>query len=138
MVGIGKLMKVTTVTKRYAKSPSEEEKAKVKELMKKQQKEDEKMVKGMFEFVDAGAGWFDFNYRKYPGEIYKYQFIHGEITEIPLGLMKAINNTFRKIRSYDLSGNTQSKQDADSMPGKGVPTAITKTSRIRFLPVDAM
>jgi hypothetical protein len=131
-------MKVSTVTKRYARSPSEEEKSKVKELIKKRQKEDEKMVKGMFEFCDAGAGWFDFNYRIYPGEIYKFSFTHGEITEIPVGLMRDINNTYRKVRSYDLSGNTSSKQDADSMPGKGVPTIITKTSRIRFLPMDAM
>src|SRR5580693_8206662 len=80
------------------------------ELMKKMRKEDDKIRTGMFEFVDAQGGWFEFSYRKYPGEsIQIIKLIHGEICDMPMGIIKHLNNTKRKIRRYsvELSANGQ-------------------------------
>lgn len=122
-------MQITTVTKRYAKSPTEDERAKVKELIAKNRKEDEKLVKGIFEFSDAGGGWFEFNCRLYPGEILKLKIYHGETVDLPRGIVKLINNTYRKIRKYDMS------KELDQHAA--VPTVAERTARIRFIPLDA-
>ena len=39
------------------------------ELVKKMRKEDDKVISGMFEFLDAQGGWLEFAYRKYPGAL---------------------------------------------------------------------
>ena len=70
------------------------------ELIKKMRKEDEKMVTGMFEFLDAQGGWLDFAYRKYPGEsIQMIKFTHGEICDLPMGIVKHLNNTKKKLEN---------------------------------------
>lgn len=127
-------MHVTTVTKRYSKSPSDEEKAKCKDLMNKQRKEDEKLRKGIFEFSDANGGWFKFNCRLYPGEISTYSFTHGETCEIPHGIVKLLNNTYRKIRKYD------DNYGKDIKPGGApeLPKIFERTARVRFIPLDVM
>ena len=100
------------------------------ELVKKRRKEDEKMRKGMFEFLDAQGGWFEFSYRIYPGEaIQLYKFIHGEICDIPMGVVKHLNNTKRKIRRYSL-------ELPDS--GQRAPRKFETVSRVRFTPMDVL
>lgn len=120
-------MKVIEFTKKTKNTKSKHE---VEEMIKKMRKEDEKMVKGQFEFVDAEGGFFEFCYRIYPGDpIQKFQLIHGEICEIPMGLVKHLNNTKKKIRRY---------KDVEQ-PANGAvrtPRTYETTSRVRFLPVD--
>jgi hypothetical protein len=100
------------------------------ELVKKSRKEDEKLRKGMFEFIDAQGGWLEFAYRKYPGEpIQMIKLIHGEICDLPMGLIKHLNNTKKKVRRYNM-------QD----PGTGArPTRSYEViSRVRFTPMDVL
>lgn len=94
--------------------------------LKKMRQEHEKMVKGMFEFVDAQGGFFEFDYRFFPGEpIRKIHLTHGEITDMPLGLVKHLNGTMRKVRTLNLEqGN------------KGLMSTYQKFSRLKFTPVD--
>jgi len=103
-----------------------EQKSKAAERIKKLQKDGEKLVKGIFEFVDAQGGWLDFSYRFYPGEpIRTVKITHGEIIDIPTDLAKHLNNVYKKVRVP--------RQNADQ--GTDV---ITKISRTRFIPMDIM
>ena len=100
------------------------------ELVKKMRKEDDKIRTGMFEFVDAQGGWFEFSYRKYPGEpIQMIKLIHGEICDMPMGIVKHLNNTKRKIRRYSME-----------IPGDGKrpPRSYETVSRVRFTPTDVL
>lgn len=99
------------------------------ELVKKSRKEDDKMRKGMFEFLDAQGGWLEFTRRIYPGEpIQTIKLIHGEIIDIPMGIVRQINNTKRKVRKYDLT-----------LSERGRPTRSYETiSRCRFTPMDVL
>lgn len=100
------------------------------ELVKKMRKEDDKIRTGMFEFLDAQGGWLDFSYRKYPGETVKIIRInHGEICDLPMGLIKHLNNTKKKVRKYNL------EIGAD---GKRPPRSYDVVSRCRFTPTDVM
>lgn len=104
-------------------------KQEIEDLIKKMRKEDEKLVKGKFEFVEADGGFFEFTYRFYPGLIQKFTLIHGEICDLPLGLVKHLNNTYHKIRKYM---NVE-------QPSNGAivtPMTFETRSRIRFVPVD--
>lgn len=105
--------------------PPAEREARVKEM----RKEDDKIRKGMFEFLDAQGGWLEFAYRKYPGEaIQMIKMIHGEICDLPMGIIKHLNNTKRKIRRYSLE-----------LPANGkVPRSYETVSRVRFTPVDVL
>ena len=101
-----------------------EQKAKAAEKIKKMQKEGEKLVKGMFEFIDAQGGWLDFSYRFYPGEpIRTVKITHGEVVDIPLDLAKHLNNVYKKVRIM--------KENADK--GQDV---VNRYSRTRFTPMD--
>jgi hypothetical protein len=100
------------------------------ELMKKSRKDDEKMRKGMFEFLDAQGGWLDFSYRKYPGEpIQMIKLVHGEICDLPMGIVKHLNNTKRKVRRYNLN---------IPMEGGKPVRSFETISRCRFTPMDVM
>jgi hypothetical protein len=94
--------------------------------LKKMRQEHEKMVKGMFEFVDAPGGFFEFDYRFFPGQpITKIYLTHGEITEIPLGVVKHLNGCMKKVRTI----NPEQSQ-------KGLLSTFQKFSRLKFTPVD--
>ena len=100
------------------------------ELVKKMRKEDDKMCKGMFEFLDAQGGWLEFAYRKYPGEpIQMIKLIHGEICDLPMGIVKHLNNTKKKVRRYNMEL---------SPDGKKMPRSFEVVSRVRFTPMDVM
>ena len=100
------------------------------ELLKKMRREDDKVRKGMFEFLDAQGGWLEFSYRKYPGEpIQIIKLIHGEICDLPMGIIKHLNNTKRKIRRY----NMELPSD-----GKRPPRSYEVVSRVRFTPTDVL
>lgn len=103
----------------------------VQEKIKKMQKEGDKPVKGMFEFIDAQGGWFDFSYRFFPGEpIRTVKLVHGEICEIPTILARHLNNCTKKVR-------IPAKQlDEHGRPVQGA--SVTRISRLRFTPMDLM
>ena len=114
---------------------------KMEDLVKKQRKEGEKMVKGMFEFVDAQGGWLDFCWRIYKGEPIKtIRLIHGEICDLPMDIVKHLNNTYKKVRVFGKDdASTNSPNAGRMLPDSGNPSAIfSKTSRVRFIPMDAM
>lgn len=107
-------------------------KAEVETMIKKMRAEDESLVKGQFEFTDAEGGYFEFCYRKYPGDrIAKYTFVHGEICTIPLGIAKHLNNTKKKVRRY---------KNVEQPTNGPVRTPITydTISRVKFVPVDVL
>ena len=108
------------------------------ELMKKTRREHEKPVKGMFEFLDAQGGWLDFCYRFFPGEaLTTIRLIHGEICELPMGLVKHLNNTKKKIRKFAISakaGNGMELPDTN----RGLPNQYEVQSRLRFTPMDVL
>ena len=110
-----------------------EERSKAADMIKKPRKEGEKMCKGMFEFLDAQGGWFDFSYRIYPGEpIRTVKITHGEIIDIPMTMVKLLNNCYKKVRCFPKDYNA----DTNAKPGS--QKWVTKTSRTRFTPMDAM
>jgi hypothetical protein len=97
-------------------------------LVREMRLADDKLCKGMFEFIDAQGGFLEFAYRKYPKEeISMYKFIHGEICEIPMGIVKHLNNTKKKVRRYNL--------EIPFVGGKA-PRTFETISRVRFTPVD--
>lgn len=100
------------------------------ELVKKMRREDDKIITGMFEFLDAQGGWLEFAYRKYPGEpIQMIKMIHGETCDLPMGIVKHLNNTKRKIRRYNME-----------LPAAGqrTPRSFETVSRVRFTPTDVL
>ena len=100
------------------------------ELLKKMRKEDDKLVTGMFEFLDAQGGWLEFTYRKYPGEpIQIIKMIHGEICDLPMGIVKHLNNTKKKVRRYNME-----------LPAHGhrTPRSYETISRVRFTPTNVL
>jgi len=100
------------------------------EIVKKMRKDFEKPVKGMFEFTDAQGGWFDFAWRFFPGENPKtYHFTHGEITEAPLGIVRHLNNTMRKVRTFASQQSGKHGEKVQYGP-------MEKFSRVKFIRMD--
>lgn len=107
---------------------------KAKELMDKLRKEHSKMVKGKFEFIDAQGGFLEFNYRFFPEDLLvTYKFIHNEICDIPMGLVKHLNNTIKKVRCFGLSDGPH---HGVKLPDRGLPSTYETSSRVRFTPID--
>lgn len=105
-------------------------KAEVEEMIKKRRKEDEKMVKGQFEFTEAEGGFFKFALRLYPGDqIQVFTLVHGEICTIPMGVVKHLNGTKKKIARY---ANVEQTPRGALVPPKTYETL----SRVRFTPAD--
>jgi len=124
-------MQVTEMSASRRATITETQRTEVQEKIKKMRKEGEKLVKGMFEFIDAQGGWFDFSYRFFPGEpIRSYKIIHGEIIEIPTIVARHLNNIYVKVRvpSPELNEQGQALKQG----------SMTKRSRTRFTPVDIM
>lgn len=97
-------------------------------LIKDMRKKDDKLCKGMFEFIDAQGGFLEFSYRKYPGEpILMLKLIHGETCELPMGIVKHLNNTKKKVRRYNLEM---------PMEGGRTPRSYETISRVRFTPSE--
>lgn len=120
-------MEVREISKKLKKSLPPQERD---ELVKKQRKEDDKLITGMFEFLDAQGGWLEFTYRKYPGEpIQIIRLVHGEICDLPMGMVKHLNNTKKKVRRYNLE-----------LPGSGarMPRSYETISRVRFTPTNVL
>ncbi len=118
------------------KADNKVDKTKSKELLDKMRKEHAPMIKGKFEFVDAGSGFIEFNYRIFPEDLLvAYKFIHNEICTIPMGLVKHLNNTVKKIRNF---GSDDGSQRGNMLPDRGVPSTFSRTSRIRFIPENVL
>jgi hypothetical protein len=119
-------MQIIEISRKKFAPASESEKAKSKALIEKMRKEGEKLIRGMFEFVDAQGGWLDFSFRFFPGEpIRTIKINHGEIVDIPILLAKHLNNVYKKVRMMP--------DNADM--GKA---SVTKISRTRFTPMDML
>ena len=102
---------------------------KFEDLIKKTRKEHDKMVKGMFEFVDAQGGFLEFTYRFFKGEpLMTIKLVHGEICDLPMGIVKHLNNTYKKVRVFDNNPNAQGL--------RGLPKTYSKQSRVRFTPIE--
>ena len=98
----------------------------MEEKIKKMRKEYEKPCKGMFEFIDAQGGWLDFTDRVFPGDpVRVYHINHGEICELPMGLVKRLNNTKKKVRKLS---------SASLEFGKAA--SYDYVSRVRFTPTE--
>ena len=107
-----------------------------KEMMDKLRKEHSKMIKGKYEFIDAQGGFLEFNYRFFPDDVLvTYKFIHNETCEIPMGLVKHLNNSVKKIRNFGL--NTGADR-GNELPDRGLPSTYTTSSRVRFTPLDVL
>ncbi len=118
----------------HKKKPNTVPKEKCEELEKKARKEHDKMIKGMFEFIDAQGGWLDFNYRFFKGDpILTLRLIHGEICELPMGIVKHLNNTKKKIRKWGGDGSR-----GVELSQRGIPQGYETVSRVRFTPVDVL
>lgn len=105
-------------------------KAEVEAMIKKMRAEDEKLIKGQFEFTEAEGGFFEFALRLYPGEqIQVFTLLHGEICTIPMGVVRHLNGTKKKISRY------KDVQQTDKGPLK-LPKEYVTSSRVRFTPVD--
>jgi len=123
-------MEIKEIANRKLNQPSESDKSLAKEKMEKLRKEGQKMIKGMFEFIDAQGGWLDFSYRFYPGEpVRTVHITHGEIVDLPKDLVKHLNNVYKKVRKM-------SPQLDES--GKALKMGVVERfSRTRFTPIDA-
>lgn len=98
------------------------------ELVKKMRKEHEKLVKGMFEFIDAQGGWLDFCYRWFKGDpLMTIRLVHGEICELPMGIIKHLNNTKKKVRKLSME-----------LGPRGIGSTFEVQSRVRFTPLEVM
>lgn len=124
-------MIVTEISPKRFAPISAAQRVEVEEKIKKMRKEGEKLVKGMFEFIDAQGGWLDFSYRFFPGEpIRCIKITHGEIVDIPMILAKHLNNVYKKVR-------VPAPQLDES--GKALKSgSVMRTSRTRFTPMDMM
>ena len=121
-------MEVREINKKIRKTLPAQERD---ELVKKMRKEDEKMVNGMFEFLDAQGGWLEFSYRKYPGEpIQIIKIVHGEICDLPMGIIKHLNNTKKKVRRYSM--------ELPSNGSQRIPRSYETISRARFTPMAVL
>lgn len=104
------------------------DRAAMEERIKKMRKEYEKPCKGMFEFIDAQGGWLDFTDRPFPGDpVRVYHINHGEICELPMGLVRRLNNTKKKVRKLS-SANLEF----------GQAPSYDFISRVRFTPMDVL
>lgn len=88
---------------------SQEDKKKSSEMIEKLRKENAKLVKGIFRFIEVPGGSIEFAFREFPGEpVRVYEFFDGKEYEIPLGVAKHINNNMKvPKRDYmrDAKGN---------------------------------
>ena len=119
-------MQIVEINKKRVNTCSKE---KSEEMYKRMRKEYERPVKVKFEFVDAQGGWLDFTDRQFPDESVKvYKIAHGETCELPIGLVKRLNNTKKKIRVPNM-GEIKAGT-------RGVPVTYETISRINCTPID--
>ena len=120
-------MKVIEINRKKTNTKS---KAEVEEMIKKARKEYEIPVKGQFEFIGAEGGYFRFAERKFPGDpVSVIELIHGEICEMPMGIVKRLNGSKQKIRRYKDPEQTHTGAIKK-------PRTIETVARIKFTPVD--
>ena len=100
------------------------------DLIKKARKDYDKLVKGMFEFVDAKGGWIEFHERTFKGQNpMTIRLVHGEICELPMGIVKRLNGSKRKIRRFNAEGLTGNVK---------TPQIYETVSRLKFTPTDVL
>ena len=81
--------------------------------LQKEYLEDQKMVKGIFNFYEVRGGRMGFVYKKHKEEdVRKYELVDGQVYTIPLGVAKHLNkNGWYPVHSFlmDESGNNSVK-----------------------------
>lgn len=100
------------------------------EKIKQLKQEHEKLVKGRFEFTDAQGGWLEFAYRFFKEDpLIVLKLIHGEVTELPAGIVRHLNNTKKKVRKIipNLDPNA-----------RGVSSSFEIQSRVNFIPCESV
>lgn len=103
---------------------------KTEELVKKQMKEGSKLIKGRFEFTDAQGGFIEFNWRWFKNDpLLTFKLFHGEETELPMIVVKHLNNTYKKIRFIDPNIDKNGTK-------RGVPSTYERISRVKFIPTE--
>jgi hypothetical protein len=60
--------------------------------------------------------------------------MHGEICELPMGIVKHLNNTKKKVRKFGLG----IAERGGEIPERGLPSTFEVQSRIRFTPMDVL
>lgn len=119
-------MEIREISRKKFTPASESERALCKQKMDKLRKDGERLCKGMFEFTDAQGGWLDFSYRFFPGDpIRTVRIVHGEIVDIPMILVKHLNNVYKKVRTIPKELGKDN-------------TFVEKISRTRFTPMDVL
>jgi len=89
---------------------SSEGKKKSKELIEKQSKEHDKLVKGIFRNIEVPGGDLEFAFREFPEQpVRVYHFVDGKEYEIPLGVAKHINNN-TKVAIRDHMRNSKGEK----------------------------
>lgn len=125
-------MEIKEIQKNRTKKVPEEQR---KDKMKKLREEYSKMVKGRFEFSDAPGGVLSFSYRFFPEDLLvTYSFTHGEECEIPMGLVKHLNNTVKKVRTFNDMGVEKTPQELPKTGRK--PSFYNRQSRVKFTPLE--
>jgi len=128
-------MQIKEINSHKFKPITDTQKIEAKQKLEKLRKEGAKMIKGMFEFLDAQGGWLDFSYRFYPGEpIRTVRINHGETVDLPMDLVKHLNNIWKKVRMPNGNYNLE----LDEMGKPKAPLTVQKISRCRFTPMDVM
>ena len=118
-------MEIKTMEKRTTKKMLPE---RYEDLVKKLRKEHDKLCKGMFEFLDAQGGWIEFAYRFFKDDpVMTIRLNHGEICELPMGIVKHLNNTKKKVRKI-----------SPMLTERGLPSTYEVFSRLRFTPCDVL
>jgi len=125
------MVQVREFSKKEQKRVTPEQSA---DLIKKARKEHDKLIKGMFEFIDAQGGWLEFGYRMFKGEpLQVIKLVHGEICELPMGIVKHLNNTKKKIRRFSAQNMGQVTEQVEK-----TPKIFETQSRVRFTPMDVL
>lgn len=103
-------MEVREIESKRSKSIPEDQKSKVKELIKKLQKDGEKLINVRVSFREAQGGFYDFDYKFWPGEpVRTVRLTDGETCDVPKDVFNHLNGCRRKIRSYPQNYNLDSK-----------------------------
>lgn len=97
--------------------------------MEKLKKDDAKMIKVQYLHKDGGVERLERPYCNWPGDpITQWRFIHGEIYEIPQGLLRDVNDPAKRTKKrsglVDSKGNVLESDQLDEPIHRFVPASF--------------